>query len=242
MCACCEANAHSPVTTGSVIRPFVSPWKLAIKKCAPSPAAPASAPRTVKASRSPAATEQPASPPTTASVTSTTLDTSNSFASSTTSEFWSRDGSRPLGTITTRSGASSFERRFANEADVSCRQKMCTPACASFRSAAVRACLPVTSESTSRCLSGCHEPGASVFSTCTRIASKMARQSVCSGREMRSSSADTSGYFVLLISESSCTGRFNLGAPSRPAIKMGVTNKNSSHCAHQSAIVCIEPA
>mmetsp|Transcript_3165 Transcript_3165/g.6687 ORF Transcript_3165/g.6687 Transcript_3165/m.6687 type:complete len:215 (-) Transcript_3165:415-1059(-) len=81
-------------------------------------------------------------------------------------------------------------------------------------------------------LSVCHFPGVgeTVVTMCTRIASKIAWQSVCSGIEMASSSAVMAGYLDCLIFCSIAAGRVTaLEVPCSLSVKLNMKFFHSRH-------------
>merc|ERR1712185_693757 len=102
----------------------------------------------------------------------------------------------------------------ANAHEHSCRQITSASAYASPSSTlSVRSDLVVTSASQMLILSSCHAPGASVLSTWTSVASKIAQHSSWSGTEIASSSSVMAGYLAFLIGGSIVHGSLGAAAP-----------------------------
>mmetsp|Transcript_28358 Transcript_28358/g.72890 ORF Transcript_28358/g.72890 Transcript_28358/m.72890 type:complete len:221 (-) Transcript_28358:324-986(-) len=101
--------------------------------------------------------------------------------------------------------------------------------------ASVRSPFLVLSASHIESLSPCHFPGASWFMMCTRMASKIARHSACSGTLMASSSAVSAGYLAALMWPSIAAGVCDLGGPALAATSSGTSNMNDAHAAHHSS-------
>ena len=80
--------------------------------------------------------------------------------------------------------------------------------------------------------------GVSVWSMCTRIASKTARQTVCSRTEIASSSSVSAGYLERGIFVRSSQGNlFEDGAPLWPGTVMLSSNMNFFHSGHHFSTV-----
>mmetsp|Transcript_57568 Transcript_57568/g.129791 ORF Transcript_57568/g.129791 Transcript_57568/m.129791 type:complete len:215 (-) Transcript_57568:266-910(-) len=184
---------------GTVMRPSVSPWKEARRNGVWS-AAPAAG-CTIAAYRSPAAGGEPALDmrEETSAVSSSTSSFENLLHETSTTLFWSRFVSRHAGSSTWKRSLSAADLAMAsvNDAAHSWRKMASTSAYCSSRMRSVRATLLVDRAPQRALLTLCHESGATVLSMCTRMASKMAQQRVCSGRLIASSFSVMAGYFAL---------------------------------------------
>mmetsp|Transcript_63197 Transcript_63197/g.199646 ORF Transcript_63197/g.199646 Transcript_63197/m.199646 type:complete len:226 (-) Transcript_63197:171-848(-) len=81
-------------------------------------------------------------------------------------------------------------------------------------------------------LTACQESGATVFSMCTRMASKMAQHRACSGTLIASSLSVTAGYFALGILLRSVQGRALFEPPPLAGNSSSASNMKAFHCAH----------
>ena len=108
------------------------------------------------------------------------------------------------------------------------------PRCAEMCPTA-RCALETTSASQMLILSSCHAPGASVLSTWTSVASKIAQHSSWSGTEIASSSSGMAGYLALLSGGSIVHGSLGAAAPDLSLMSSFVSKKNASHCANHAA-------
>mmetsp|Transcript_26986 Transcript_26986/g.79244 ORF Transcript_26986/g.79244 Transcript_26986/m.79244 type:complete len:250 (+) Transcript_26986:750-1499(+) len=230
---------RSALTTGVDARPFVSPWNDA-RSSSVAPPSPPSSSLAWKTQRSPSATGAPLS----ASAPSSTSDSaspagpaSRRFATRM-SEFWSRTASQSRGSSTSnRSARAGAARSAVTSAPLtSCRKRRSTSAYSGRCSTSiVRCALETTSASQMLILSSCHAPGESWLSRPTRIASKIARQSSCSGSEMASSASERAGYLERLIGESMAHGRRGAAAPDLALTSSGASKKKACHCANHAS-------
>mmetsp|Transcript_17429 Transcript_17429/g.56234 ORF Transcript_17429/g.56234 Transcript_17429/m.56234 type:complete len:239 (-) Transcript_17429:625-1341(-) len=219
------ARAVTASRTGMVARPLVSPWNEASRYGRPSVSS------TCSTNRSPGATGTFLSKVfITSSVRSTSDASRKRSRRSSSSEFWSRDVSSVTGAATMYRPPSRFAALVRKEAAASCRKTASVVPYVCCRISRVRVSLCRLSASHISCRSCCHRPlGDTLFTMCTRMASKMAWLSVCSGRLIASSSALTAGYFARLIGLSIAAGRVLL-SPS--PVASWVANMNCFHSTH----------
>mmetsp|Transcript_87982 Transcript_87982/g.246158 ORF Transcript_87982/g.246158 Transcript_87982/m.246158 type:complete len:315 (+) Transcript_87982:240-1184(+) len=223
------AAFRTAFTTGVEARPAVSPWKEARTTfCCASP----KRREAQNAQRSPSAvgTSVERNSPRSSSCT---LPAKRACATRI-REFWFRTKSIAEGTSNANRWASVgwASNAFRKSPATSCRKTMSASAndACSARKLRTFACLLTTSASQNFSLSSCQfsDSGAQIFITWTRIASKMARASVCRGMEIASSSAVMAGYLLRLMGCSRAQ-TFLDSSPCLLFMHTSLQNMNSNH-------------
>mmetsp|Transcript_102006 Transcript_102006/g.277277 ORF Transcript_102006/g.277277 Transcript_102006/m.277277 type:complete len:250 (+) Transcript_102006:526-1275(+) len=233
-----DRAATMALTTGTVDSPSVSPWKEHSSHLLPA-SPPAGG--TTYAQRSPWASVMPVASfilASTALVTSSAAGPSKLLLDTRIRLFWSRLWSRAAGFRTWNSAARVGVEAMvsAKTAEHSCRNTISHSTYCVSRMLIVSATLLVESVLHRDILTPCHVVGPTALSMCTRMASKMAQQSVCSGTLIASSLSVRAGYFARGIVSSMLHGLAFLDPPPLAGTSSSRENIHDFQASHQVAM------